>query len=224
MGFDLLEATETPAEAKAPAGSAGALLRVGIPTPGGKILEAARRAGYSVLFSANAFMVRNTDGEVVSVRKPDPKQFSGLDAALDSAGFVAMSRYRGYPWTIEQYLDLVESWPWAWYASWDQCVEPEIASSKIDVMFRLAETCRLLSEVRMQARDRGLPDPTPILQGWKSITTAGHWITCRWPAGPSCWGSGLCVGVKCMVRTASWRSSRRWPESCPRGWACTCSV
>ena len=35
-----------------------------------------------------------------------------------------MARYRGFPWTIEQYLDLVESWPWAWYASWDQCVEP----------------------------------------------------------------------------------------------------
>ncbi len=167
MGFDLLDVIEAPAETKAPAGRPGALLRVGIPTPGGKILAAARRAGYSVLFSANDFMVRNKDGEVVSVRKPDPKQFCGLDAALDSAGFVAMSRYRGYPWTIEQYLDLVESWPWAWYASWDQCVEPEIASSKIDVLFRLAETCRLLSEVRMQARDRGLPDPTPILQGWE---------------------------------------------------------
>jgi hypothetical protein len=78
-----------------------------------------------------------------------------------------MAKYRGFPWTIEQYLDLVESWPWAWYASWDQCVEPEIASSKIDVFFRLAETCRLLSEVRTRARDRGLPDPMPVVQGWE---------------------------------------------------------
>lgn len=164
--LDVMEAHAAPA----PSGAVdriGPILRVGIPTTGGKILRAAKEAGYSVLFSTNAFMVRNANGEVVSVRRPDPRQFAGLDAALDSAGFVAMARYRGFPWTIEQYLDLVESWPWAWYASWDQCVEPEIASSKIDVFFRLAETCRLLSEVRTRARDRGLPDPMPVVQGWE---------------------------------------------------------
>ena len=91
-------------------------------TTGGRILKAAKDAGYSVLFSTNAFMVRDGNGDVVSVRRPDPKQFAGLDAALDSAGFVAMAKYRGFPWTIDQYLDLVESWPWCWYASWDQCV------------------------------------------------------------------------------------------------------
>ncbi len=165
----LLDVIEAPVP-QAPAGArdrVGPILRVGIPTTGGKILRAARDAGYSVLFSTNAFMVRNKDGEVVSVRRPDPVQFAGLDAALDSAGFVAMARYRGFPWSVSQYLDLVESWPWTWYASWDQCVEPEIASSKIDVYFRLAETCRLLSEVRSQARDRGLPDPMPVVQGWE---------------------------------------------------------
>ena len=164
--LDVMEAHAAPA----PSGVVdriGPILRVGIPTTGGKILRAAREAGYSVLFSTNAFMVRNANGEMVSVRRPDPRQFAGLDAALDSAGFVAMARYRGFPWTIEQYLDLVESWPWAWYASWDQCVEPEIASSKIDVFFRLAENCRLLSEVRTRARDRGLPDPMPVVQGWE---------------------------------------------------------
>lgn len=162
--LDVMEAHAAPA----PSGAVdrmGPILRVGIPTTGGKILRAAREAGYRVLFSTNASMVRNADGEVVSVRRPDPRQFAGLNAALDSAGFVAMAKYRGFPWTIEQYLDLVESWPWAWYASWDQCVEPEIASSKIDVFFRLAETCRLLSEVRTRARDRGLPDPMPVVQG-----------------------------------------------------------
>lgn len=166
MAFDVLE-VPVEREAARAARKAGPILRVGIPTTGGRILKAARDAGYSVLFSTNAFMNRDGNGEVVSVRRPDPDQFAGLDAALDSAGFVAMARYRGFPWTIEQYLDLVESWPWAWYASWDQCVEPEIASSKIDVYFRLAETCRLLSEVRMRARDRGLPDPMPVVQGWE---------------------------------------------------------
>ena len=166
MAFDVLE-VPVEREAERAGRKAGPILRVGIPTTGGRILKAARDAGYSVLFSTNAFMNRDGNGEVVSVRRPDPEQFAGLDAALDSAGFVAMARYRGFPWTIEQYLDLVESWPWAWYASWDQCVEPEIASSKIDVYFRLAETCRLLSEVRMRARDRGLPDPMPVVQGWE---------------------------------------------------------
>lgn len=193
MGYEVLEAPEAEVEEGAPTNRPGPLLRVGIPTPGGRILKAARNACYSVLFSTNAFMVRDKDGEVISVRKPDPVQFAGLDAALDSAGFVAMSRYRGYPWTIEQYLDLVESWPWAWYASWDQCVEPEIASSKIDVMFRLAETCRLLSEVRMQARDRGLPDPMPVIQGWE--VDHYRWSLDHLPLGS--WPSLMGVGSMC---------------------------
>ena len=182
MAFEVLEAP-VERDAQGAGGEAGPILRVGIPTTGGRILKAAKDAGYSVLFSTNAFMVRDGVGDVVSVRRPDPKQFAGLDAALDSAGFVAMAKYRGFPWTIEQYLDLVESWPWSWYASWDQCVEPEIASSKIDVFFRLAETCRLLSEVRMRlgcgsatigifARakrnpgDRGGARPRPAVWGW----------------------------------------------------------
>jgi len=144
-----------------------AMLRVGIPQPGGKILAAARQSGYPVLFSANAFMVRDKDGygDVVRVRKPDPAQFAGLDAALDSAGFVAMSHYRGFPWSVDQYLDLVASWPWSWWSSMDLCVEPELAHDRVELYFRLAETCRLLGECRQRARDRGIPDPMPILQG-----------------------------------------------------------
>lgn len=189
---------ETPVE-QAPStvgDRVGPILRVGIPTTGGKILRAAKEAGYSVLFSTNAFMVRNQEGEVVSVRRPDPVQFAGLDAALDSAGFVAMARYRGFPWSVSQYLDLVASWPWAWYASWDQCVEPEIASSKIDVYFRLAETCRLLSEVRSQARDRGLPDPMPVVQGWE--VDHYRWSLDHLPL--SSWPKLLGVGSMCRRR------------------------
>lgn len=222
MVFDVLE-VPVEREAERAGRRAGPILRVGIPTTGGRILKAAKDAGYSVLFSTNAFMNRDGNGEVVSVRRPDPEQFAGLDAALDSAGFVAMARYRGFPWTIEQYLDLVGSWPWAWYASWDQCVEPEIASSKIDVYFRLAETCRLLSEVRMRARDRGLPDPMPVVQGWRSTTTGGRLTTCRWLRGRSCWAWARCAGAMCTGRTASWRSWRRSTVSCRTALACTCS-
>ena len=115
MAFEVLEAP-VERDAQGAGRKAGPILRVGIPTTGGRILKAAKDAGYSVLFSTNAFMVRDGNGDVVGVRRPDPKQFAGLDAALDSAGFVAMAKYRGFPWTIDQYLDLVGSWPWSWYA------------------------------------------------------------------------------------------------------------
>jgi len=112
MAFEVLEAP-VERDAQGAGRKAGPILRVGIPTTDGRILKAAKDAGYSVLFSTNAFMVRDGNGDVVGVRRPDPKQFAGLDAALDSAGFVAMAKYRGFPWTIDQYLDLVESWPWS---------------------------------------------------------------------------------------------------------------
>ncbi len=96
MSFDVLEAP-VEGDAQGAGRKAGPILRVGIPTTGGRILKAAKDAGYSVLFSTNAFMVRDGVGDVVSVRRPDPKQFAGLDAALDSAGFVAMAKYRGFP-------------------------------------------------------------------------------------------------------------------------------
>ena len=82
MLLDAIEAhvPQAPADAR---DRVGPILRVGIPTTGGKILRAARDAGYSVLFSTNAFMVRDGNGDVVGVRRPDPKQFAGLDAALD---------------------------------------------------------------------------------------------------------------------------------------------
>jgi hypothetical protein len=143
-----------------------ALIRAGVPLPGGRLVEIARDAGLPVLFSANAFMRRDPSGEISSVRMADRGLFGGLDAALDSAGFVAAARYLGYPWSIEQYLNLVASYDWSWYASMDHCVEPEIAGDKAGVMFRVAETVRMFSELRRAAADRGLGAPMPVLQGW----------------------------------------------------------
>jgi hypothetical protein len=148
-------------------GAGSCMLRVGIPQVGGRLVQAARQAGYPVLFSANAFMVRNEYGEVIRVRTPDPEQFAGMDVALDSAGYVAMSKYRGFPWTADQYLDLVEAWDWTWWASMDQCVEPEVAGCPLSIYMRMAETCRMYGEIRSRARDRGLKDPMPVLQGWE---------------------------------------------------------
>lgn len=143
-----------------------ALIRAGVPLPGGRLVEIARDAGLPVLFSANAFMRRTPAGEISSVRMADRAHFGNLDAALDSAGFVAASRYLGYPWSIEQYLNLVESYDWSWYASMDHCVEPEIAGDKAGVMFRVAETTRMYGDLRRAAADRGLGAPMPVLQGW----------------------------------------------------------
>jgi len=151
-----------------------ALIRAGVPLPGGRLVEIARDAGLPVLFSANAFMRRDRSGEIASVRMVDRDHFGDLDAALDSAGFVAAAKYRGYPWSIEQYLNLVESYNWSWYASMDHCVEPEIAGDKSGVMFRLAETIRMYSVLRRAADDRGLGAPMPVLQGW----TPSQYVWC----------------------------------------------
>ena len=157
-------------------------VRVGLPLPGGKLVSAARNAGYPVLFSANAFMVRDDEGRTIKIRRPSADQLAGLDAALDSAGFVAADRYRGYPWTVDQYLDLVEAHPWAWYSSMDYCVEPEYTGSFIETMFRVAETCRMYGVVSRAAEQRGLPAPVPVLQGWG----VDHYLWCidHMPLGP----------------------------------------
>ncbi len=162
-----------------------ALVRAGMPLPGGRLVEIARDNGLPVLFSANAFMVRAPDKEtVVRVRLPNREHFGNLNAALDSAGFVAAQKYRGFPWSVEQYLNLVQSYSWAWYAAMDMCVEPEIAGDQVSIMFRLAETCRMYSELGRAARDRGIAEPMPVLQGWtpsQYLWCADRMPIAEWP-------------------------------------------
>lgn len=164
--------------------TAPALVRAGIPLPGGRLIEIARDAGLPVLFSANAFMIRDANKEIVRVRMADREHFGNLNAALDSAGFVAAQKYRGYPWSVEQYLNLVQSYDWAFYSAMDLCVEPEIAGDQASVMFRLAETCRMFSVLAGAARDRGMSDPMPVLQGWtpsQYLWCADRFPIAKWP-------------------------------------------
>ncbi|MDK6080354.1 DUF7221 family queuine tRNA-ribosyltransferase-like protein [Massilia varians] len=170
-----------------------AMIRAGIPLPGGRLVEIARDAGLPVLFSANAFMRRNEFGEITSVRMADRAHFGGLNAALDSGGFVAAQKYNGFPWSVEQYLNLVESYDWAWYASMDHCVEPEIAGDKAGVMFRVAETARMYGELRRAAADRGLPPPMPVLQGW----TPSQYVYCAERLPLFEWPDLIGVGSMC---------------------------
>ena len=146
-------------------------MRVGLPLTGGQLVAAARERKYPVLFSANAFAKTYPKGHDYAYYfrrfgRPDQRQFAGLDVALDSAGFVAAAVYGDYRWTVSDYLDLVASYPWTWWAAMDYCCEPQIAADRPLRLLRIAGTAHLLAECQKEARRRGLPQPLPVLQGW----------------------------------------------------------
>lgn len=164
-------------------------VRVGVPLPGGRLVAAARERAYPVLFSANAFASsyprgHEREGFFRTFRLPDPAQYTGLNAALDSAGFVAAVRYGDYRWTVSDYYDLVAAHPWAWHAAMDYCVEPQIAGDRPLRLLRIAATARMLAECRAEARRRSLPMPMPVLQGWApdEYLTCAEWLPLlEWP-------------------------------------------
>src|SRR6056297_2815812 len=114
-------------------------IRIGLPLTGGALVREAKAHRLPVLFSANAFVRRNTERDQVSFRLPKTGAYRGLDAALDSAGFVAMAKYNGYEWTVEQYMKLAAAQDWTWYAQMDCCCEPEVAGDDAERRLRLAE-------------------------------------------------------------------------------------
>ncbi|TXL70119.1 hypothetical protein FHP25_35955 [Vineibacter terrae] len=115
-----------------------------------------------ILVSANAF--RRRDG--AGFKLPRPDTFSGCDVALDSAGFVAMLRYGGYPWSVRDYVRLAGAFPWAWWAAMDYCCEPQIARDPAEVARRIALTARMLKGCQEEAARAGVRHPLPVLQGW----------------------------------------------------------
>lgn len=95
--------------------------------------------------------------------------------ALDSAGFVAAHRYRGFPWDTEAYLDLAASAPWIWWASQDWCVEPEIARDEDAVLDRISSTVRLNIQCLNGAHRRRIAHNfVPVIQGWRP----DHYLRC----------------------------------------------
>ncbi len=145
---------------------------LGLPTlSDGPLWQTARTLGAPVLISANA----------LSAWRPDRlglRQWIGFDQRnlhlvwqhpvhLDSGGFVSAVRYRGYPWTVAQYLDLCAAAPWQWFASADLCVEPEVAHDRGEVFDRISGTARLNRECLIAAREHGIEDRfVPVAQGW----------------------------------------------------------
>jgi len=177
------------------------LIRIGLPLAGGHLAAAARRLGAPVLISANALSrpwPRKHRGEHrwPGFRQPSAA-LAGLDVALDSAGFVAMSRYRGYPWPVDAYVRLAGAHPWSWWAAMDLCCEPEIARDRDEVQLRIAGTCRLLSACRRAAGDLGVTPPTPVLQGW----LACDFVRCADRLPLLDWPDLVGLGSMCRRRT-----------------------
>lgn len=135
-------------------------VRVGI-APSPRYGAALREIGASALLSANALWQRK------KFRRLKPDAFGGhKDVALDSAGFVAMVRYGGYRWSVDDYVALARSWPWAWWASMDFCCEPEVARDRDEVRSRIERTVAKLVECQAAASAVDMPAPMPVLQGW----------------------------------------------------------
>lgn len=160
------------------------LMRAGIPACFSRFSASAVGAGAALLVSANAFFKHKRK----EFRYPAPDLFHGADVALDSAGFVAMFRYGGYPWTVEQYIGLAASYPWAWYASMDFCCEPQIAPDRAEVRRRVQRTIDTLAVVRAAAAAEGIKSPMPVLQGW--LPSDYEWCVKNTPRMPDLVGVG----------------------------------
>lgn len=137
------------------------IVRVGIPGSFPRLTAAARELDAPILISANA--LRRQTGRF---RTPDANLFSGCGAALDSAGFVAMVKYGGYRWTVDEYAGLAGSYPWDWWAAMDFCCESEVAHDRAVVLERVELTAKTLGECRLRASELGMSAPMPVLQGW----------------------------------------------------------
>jgi queuine/archaeosine tRNA-ribosyltransferase len=85
---------------------------------------------------------------------------------LDSAGFTAMKHWGGYPWTPEQYINMVSEGEWAYWSQMDFCCEPEVAKDRAEVESRVRMTAEHLKTLTDMADSMGISRPTPVLQGW----------------------------------------------------------
>jgi hypothetical protein len=145
----------------------------------GVLWATARALDAPVLVSANALSqwAINADGYRMwtGFNGRALKLVHSHPVALDSAGFVAACRYRGFPWETEDYLDLAAAAPWIWWASQDWCVEPEAARDEDAVLDRISGTVRLNTLCLNGARRRGSAHNfVPVIQGWRPE----HYLRC----------------------------------------------
>ena len=172
---------------------------VGVPAVNrGPVLDRARRLGAPVMVSANALFARGRDRHGVrarpSFRTSSLPLLDGIDAHLDSAGFVAMAINNGFEWTVRQYVALAAAYPWRWFASMDACVEREVAPDRSVVRDRMAWTVRLNHDCRAEARRAGVLDRfMPVVQGAR----ASDYLRCLDRMGWAATGRLIGVGSMC---------------------------
>lgn len=153
------------------------LIRIGCPETTGALPHAIKQLGASALVSAGALWVTGRGWRGSYFREPG-SIMSGIDVALDSAGF---TRGRsGYPWTVAQYVRLAGRWPWTWWAQMDLPCEQELAPDRAAVLDRVHRSAVLYVEcaelLDIYARPfevdggrictgRKFPPLVPVLQG-----------------------------------------------------------
>lgn len=145
----------------------------------GVLLRTARRLKAPVLISANALSIWERDAVGLRHWRGFDRSTLNLVAqhpvALDSGGFVASVLYRGFNFSVPQYMDLCAAAPWQWFASLDMTCEPEIAGDEEVVRDRIAGTVRLNRECLREARERGIADRfVPVIQGHR----VEHYLRC----------------------------------------------
>lgn len=154
-----------------------------------------------VLVSANALAIRRPDRHgtptFAGFRTAGLSSLDGLEAHLDSAGFVAMVHYRGFDWSVAQYVALGAAYPWRWFAAMDACVEQEIAPQRSIVQDRISWTIALNIACRREARAQGCLDRLmPVIQGARPHDYLRCLDGMPWAA------DGAILGVGSMCRRA----------------------
>jgi hypothetical protein len=162
-------------------------IRIGLPySSRGPLLEAAQRAGGRVLISAGSLRRKSRKGEKVWSPIGDAAWMAN-DAALDSAGFVAMLK-GGYDWDVSEFVEFVVTsrgdgsrpFPWTWWSAMDFCCEQEIAADRAEVERRIDLTIETYGDTLAELDwwraegDTETPDPMPIIQG----RTAVDYVRC----------------------------------------------
>jgi len=92
----------------------------------------------------------------------DKRYWIWPDFALDSGGFVALNKWGDYPFTAEDYLNLIDHMQPSWAASMDYPCEPDIAKgTKLSVNERIMATVEYA--VYLSRRNEKI---IPVLQGY----------------------------------------------------------
>lgn len=99
----------------------------------------------------------------------------GVEVHVDSAGFVAMALFGGFPWTVESYVTGLAGHPSiSRFSSMDLCVEPEVADPH-EAEERISKTVRLNLRIDALARETGIRGKMmPVIQG----TCAEQYLRC----------------------------------------------